>query len=90
MTYDIVARLRKYEGLPFKGHGDMMYRLADAKEFLSITRGPFLAQARARATICDLDDVIVDLCGTMYLAANEIERLRARVAELEAERAPAP
>ena len=90
MSDDIVAQLRRFEGLPFKEHGDMAYRLADAKEFLSKTRGPFLAQARVRATICDLDDVIIDLCGTVYLAANEIERLRERIAELEAERAPAP
>lgn len=84
MESDIVARLRRYEGIPFKGQGDMAYRLADAKKFLSETRGPFLAQARVRATICDLDDVMFDLCATVYLAANEIERLRARVARLEA------
>jgi len=34
----------------------------------------------------DATEVVVGLCE----AADEIERLRARVAELEAERAPAP
>lgn len=34
----------------------------------------------------DATDIVVGLCE----AADEIERLRARVAELEAERAPAP
>ena len=79
MSDDIVARLRKYSMLPFKGHGDMAYRIAIAKEFLWQDTPQPLTQAKVRATLCDLDDVLHPMAKTMFDAANDIERLRAEL-----------
>ena len=74
MTDDIVARLRDCTCVP---HGEICREAADEIE-------------RLRRHYSEAEKDHVECVAEYHNAKMEIERLRARIDELEAERAPAP
>jgi hypothetical protein len=87
MTDDIVARLRRHARVPFekierKAAFDAAKRVVKQRNVDIVDRLRAIVVVSGGFNNANVDHIV--------RAADEIERLRARVAELEAERAPAP
>jgi hypothetical protein len=85
----LLERIGRYDMFGFKGHGDMLYGLAFALEYLD-AQPHSMQRARARASVADMKDLVIPIGKTLSDAGRaltalvaERDALKQRVEELE-------
>lgn len=78
----LLRRIERYDLFGFKGHGDMLYRLANALVYLD-AQAHSMQRAEARASIADMRDLVIPIGKTLSDAKAALTALVAERDELK-------